>query len=132
MAQNVIINGVQYNNVPEVDIPKQGGGTAKFTDTSAATITSGGQMRNGVKAYGPTGALITGSMTEKAAQTYTPSTSDQTINANQYLTGAQTIQGDANLQAQNILAGVSIFGVAGSLSVPTVSQDSTTKILTIQ
>lgn len=132
MAQNVIINGVQYNNVPEVDIPKQGGGTAKFTDTSAATITSGGQMRNGVKAYGPTGTLITGSMTEKAAQTYTPGTSNQTINANQYLTGAQTIQGDANLQAQNILSGVSIFGVAGSLTVPSVSQDSTTKILTIQ
>lgn len=33
MAQNVIINGVTYSNVPEVDIPKSGGGTAKFYDS---------------------------------------------------------------------------------------------------
>ena len=37
MAQNVIINGVTYQSVPEVDIPKSGGGTAKFTDVSDAT-----------------------------------------------------------------------------------------------
>ena len=36
MAQNVIINGVTYQNVPEVDIPKSGGGSAKFYDTSGA------------------------------------------------------------------------------------------------
>lgn len=29
MAQNVVINGVTYSNVPEVDMPKSGGGTAK-------------------------------------------------------------------------------------------------------
>ena len=34
MAQNVIINGVTYQNVPEVDIPKSGGGSAKFMDTT--------------------------------------------------------------------------------------------------
>ena len=36
MAQNVIINGVTYANVPEVDIPKSGGGTSKFYDTASA------------------------------------------------------------------------------------------------
>ena len=129
MAQNVIINGVTYSNVPEVDIPKNGGGTAKFVDTSDADATSA-QLRNGATAY-VNGIKITGSMTEKAAASYTPGTSDQSINANQYLTGAQTIKGDANLVASNIVAGKSIFGVAGSATLPSISQDSTTKVLTI-
>lgn len=37
MASNVIINGVTYSSVPEVNIPKSGGGTAKFYDTTDAT-----------------------------------------------------------------------------------------------
>jgi len=32
MAQNVIINGVTYSDVPEVQIPKSGGGNATFYD----------------------------------------------------------------------------------------------------
>lgn len=54
------------------------------------------------------------SVTKKAAATYTPGTSNQTIASGQYLSGAQTIKGDANLLAGNIKSGVSIFGVAGS------------------
>ena len=53
-------------------------------------------------------------VTKKAAATYTPSTSNQTIAASQYLNGAQTIKGDANLVAGNIKSGVSIFGVTGT------------------
>lgn len=53
-------------------------------------------------------------VTKKSAATYTPGTSNQTIAANQYLNGAQTIKGDANLVAGNIKSGVSIFGVAGT------------------
>lgn len=40
MAQNVVINGVTYSAVPEVDIPKSGGGTAKFYDTAGADISA--------------------------------------------------------------------------------------------
>lgn len=50
----------------------------------------------------------------KAAESITPGTENQTIAANQYLTGAQTIKGDGNLSAVNIKKGVSIFGVAGT------------------
>lgn len=129
MAKNVVINGVTYQSVPEVDIPISGGGTAKFMDTSDANA-KGAQLRNGATAY-VDGAKVVGSMTEKSAQTYTPTTSDQTINADQFLAGAQTIKGDANLIASNIVAGKTIFGVAGSATLPSISQDSTTKILSI-
>ena len=218
MAQNVVINGVTYSNVPEVDIPKQGGGTAKFVDASDATLSSGGSMLSGVTAYAGTtkytgsiatktaadlsasgdtvtvpsgyyaaaatkavsagsatapatisgtGATVTyGSNTitlsktvsvtptvtagyvasgtagnsavsltagviTKGTATITPGTSDQTISAGTYITGTQTIAGDADLVAVNIKSGVTIFGVAGSLTAATVSQDAGTKVLSI-
>lgn len=218
MAQNVIINGVTYQNVPEVDIPLVGGGTAQFMDTNDATLANGNQMLNGVTAYSQgtkvTGSItsksssdltvsgatvtvpagyystsasksvasgsasapstisgtsatvstgtntltlsktvsvtpvvsagyvssgtatnssvsLTASVTTKAAATITPGTTAQEIAAGTYLTGKQTISGDANLVSSNILSGKTIFGVAGSLSLVSVSQDSTTKVLSI-
>ena len=97
-----------------------------------------------MKAAGSDGTVYTGSMTEKASATYTPSNSDQTISANQYLTGAQTIEGVVvtNLLAAYIANGVtvkvgsasdddSVASVTGSLSAAVISQDSTSKILSI-
>lgn len=130
MAQNVVINGVTYQNVPKVQIPKSGSGTAEFIDTTDATLDNGNKMLNNVTAYA-NGTKYTGSITSKSAQTYTPTTSDQTISSGQYLSGAQTIKGDANLVAGNIANGVTIFGVTGSLSSATISQDGTTKVLSI-
>lgn len=130
MAQNVVINGVTYQNVPKVQIPKSGSGTAEFVDTSDATLNTGDKMLSGSTAYA-NGVKYTGTINSKSAQTYTPTTSDQTIAAGQFLSGAQTIAGDANLQPSNIASGVTIFGVAGSLSAATISQDGTTKVLTI-
>lgn len=142
MAQNVIINGVTYNNVPEVQIPKQGGGTAIFYDDSAADITSP-DIRNGKKGGTGTG-IITGTMTEKSAASYNPSTSDQVVSADQYLAGAQTFKAvtTTNLNASYIAQGVTvkvgcvadddcIASVTGSLSSVVVSQDPGTKVLSI-
>ena len=50
------------------------------------------------------------------AGTITPTTTAQTIPANTWIKGAQTISGDANLVAGNIKSGTSIFGVAGTYS----------------
>ena len=130
MAQNVIINGATYQSVPEVNIPLAGGGTARFMDTSDATLDNASKMLAGVTAYG-NGVKYTGNIASKDAQTYTPGVSDQTIAAGQYLSGVQTVAGDINLTAANIRSGVSIFGVAGSLTAPVVTQDNTTKILSI-
>lgn len=63
MAQNVIINGVTYQSVPEVNIPKVGGGTAKFHDVSDATIDSNTQLLSGVSAYGSDGRKYSGTTT---------------------------------------------------------------------
>ncbi len=130
MAQNVLINGVRYSNVPYVEIPKTTSGVAVFMDTSDATLDSGASMLNGVTSYS-NGVKYTGSIQSKSAQTYTPTTSDQTIQAGQYLGGRQTIKGDPNLTSANIASGVTIFGVAGTLTSATITQDSTTKVLSI-
>ena len=50
----------------------------------------------------------------KGAETFTPKTYNQTISSGRWLTGTQTIKGDANLVASNIKSGVSIFGVSGT------------------
>ena len=56
-------------------------------------------------------------VTKKGAETITPGTSDKTIASGQYLNGTQTIKGDANLVASNIISGKSIFGVAGNVVI---------------
>lgn len=139
---SVIINGVTYQNVPQVNIPKSGSGTATFYDASEATVTAG-DMLNGVKAIGANGE-VTGNIQSKAAATYTPKGSSQTIAAQQFLSGAQTIEAVVceNLTSANIKSGVtvkvgtatdddSVASVTGSLTTPTVSQDGTTRILSI-
>lgn len=67
-------------------------------------------------------------MTVQAAQTITPGTSNKTIASGKYLTGTQTIKGDANLVAGNIVSGKSIFGVSGS--APSLTLDVTANVST--
>ena len=72
-------------------------------------------IRKGKKGYSTDSKkIITGTMAEQAAQTITPGTANKTIAANRYLTGTQTILGDKNLVAANIIKGKTIFGVKGT------------------
>ena len=82
-------------------------------DASASQILAGKEVV--VK-----GNIITGTIPSQGAQTITPGTSNKTIASGRYLSGTQTISGDANLVASNILSGISIFGVAGSVKKKTV------------
>lgn len=66
------------------------------------------------KGYHSGSGKVSQNITTKAAATYTPGTSDQTIAAGQYLSDAQTIKGDPNLVASNIMQGKTIFGVTGT------------------
>lgn len=107
-------------------------GTNTLTLSKTVSVTptvSAGYVSSGTA--GNSSVSLTASVTTKAAATITPGTSSQEIAAGTYLTGKQTIAGDANLQAQYIKSGISIFGVSGSLTSATVSQDSVTKVLSI-
>ena len=84
------------------------------TFTSDATITAD-YILDGFSGYA-NGEKITGNIPSKDAATYTPGTADQYINAEQYLSGAQKIAGDANLTAGNIAQGKDIFGVTGTFT----------------
>ena len=107
-----------------------GTNTLTLSKTISVTPTvSAGYVSSGTA--GNSSVSLTASVTTKGAATITPTTSNQTIASGTYLTGTQTISGDANLVASNIVSGKSIFGVSGSAAVPIISQDSTTKVLSI-
>lgn len=131
MAQNVIINGVTYSNVPEVDIPKSGGGTAKFYDTASADATAE-NILTGKTAFGASGS-ISGSMANNGSTSGTIGTKAGTVTipAGYTTGGTVSLTNVTDCVAGNILSGKSILGVSGSLSMPTISQDGTTKILSI-
>ena len=131
MAQNVIINGVTYSNVPEVDIPKSGGGTAKFYDTSGANAAAG-DILSTKTAFGSSGS-ISGSMANNGSTSGTIGTKNGTVTIPAGYTSGGTVSltNVSDCVAGNILSGKSILGVSGSLTLPTISQDSVTKILSI-
>lgn len=131
MAQNVIINGVTYSNVPEVDIPKSGGGTAKFYDTASANV-SATDILTGKTAYGSSGS-VSGSMANNGSTGGTIGTKagTYTIPAGYTSGGTVSLTNVTDCVSGNILTGKSILGVSGSLSMPSISQDATTKILSI-
>ena len=130
---SVIINGVTYASCPEVDIPKSGSGTAKFYYTGDANITSA-DIPTGKTGFGASGEVAGGMpVNGDTSGTISTKAGTVTIPAGHTTGGSVSISSteQAKIVAANIKSGVTLLGVAGSLALPTISQDSTTKILSI-
>lgn len=100
---------------PSISVSLFGEITASVSKSQKVTPTvSAGYVSSGTYGTVTVSGSSTEQLTTKAAQTYTPTTTNQTIAAGRYLTGTQTILGDANLLAENIKKDVSIFSIVGS------------------
>ena len=58
MAQNLTIAGATYQDVPSISVPKSGGGTASYVDTSDADATASDILKD--KTAYVNGSLVTG------------------------------------------------------------------------
>lgn len=95
-------------------VPDAAGGSSGGSIDLSFVTAGAGDILSGKIGADAAGAPVAGGIPLKGAATITPGTKDQTIAAGRYLTGAQTIKGDADLLPENIAVGKNIFGIAGS------------------
>lgn len=117
---------------PSISVSSDGLITATASASQNVTPTvSEGYVTEGTAGTITVSGSNTSQLTTQAAQTITPTTTNQTIASGKYLTGTQTILGDANLVASNIADGVTIFGITGTHEggggTPTVNDLTGTK-----
>lgn len=103
--------------------------TLSKTISITPDVTTAGYISSGTA--GNSDVSLTATVTTKAAANLQPGTSAVTIAAGTYCVGAQTIAAEPNYVASNIVSGKSLWGLAGTAKIPVISQDSSTKVLSI-
>lgn len=100
---------------PTISVSASGLITASVSGSKSVTPSvSAGYVSSGTAGTVSVSGSNTQQLTTQSAQTITPTTTNQTIASGKYLTGAQTILGDANLLAENIKKDVVLFGITGT------------------
>lgn len=100
---------------PSISVSSGGLITASVSASKSVTPTvSAGYVSSGTAGTVSVSGSNTSQLTTQAAQTITPTTTNQTIASGKYLTGTQTILGSENLLPENIKKDVVIFGITGT------------------
>lgn len=120
MAQNVTLLGASYPDVPQVVLPKTGGGSAVFTDVSDTTA-SASDVSSSKYFYDANGEKKQGSMSTQSGATITPTRSQQTVvPANTFCSGAIIVDAIPNTYMTESEALERMFPV-GSIYISTLS-----------
>lgn len=116
---------------PTISVSNSGLITASVSESESVTPTvSEGYVSSGTAGTVSVIGSETSQLPTQAAQTITPTTTNQTIDSGKYLTGTQTILGSENLLPENIKKDVVIFGITGTYEGDVPSGDTVTVSLT--
>lgn len=115
MAQNITIMGASYSDVPAVTLPKTGGGTASFDDTTDADATAG-EIAQGKTAY-VNGIKVSGSAISRTSSDLTVSGATVTTPAGYYASQAFKTVASGSVTAPATITGEATTGAAGTLAM---------------
>ena len=113
MSQNITIANALYPSVPAITVPKQGGGTARFTDTSPTTATDA-DIRAGKIYIKADGSQSSGTATERSSSDLTASGATVTAPAGYYANSASK-----SVASGSATPAASISGTSATVSTGT-------------